>query len=270
MPAQSFSAREGLREGEPIIYDDAPEALRYGLREVLHVLGYQTPTAQRRILCRALRVSPNLSNWSDYPNVEDEVVELILTEPWYKFFDAMERLPRLLPDEHVPRYYDEVNALFVDEQAGYRFESGNIVRLGTQEFHAALDAAKKALQDDRFEEPRRQFERACEFRNSRPADWPNAIKEAVNSVEAIMQIICNRPGVALTNIVSESLPANLPGGIRSLLKALYSYGSGTVGARHASIGGNIPTGPRAELAIHVAAALHEFAVSELDLSSQEA
>ena len=113
-------------------------------------------------------------------------------------------------------------------------------------------------------EPRRQFERACEFRNQRPPDWSNAIKEAVNSVEAVMQIIYNRPGVSLTTILSNDLPADVPGNIKRIIQGLYGLGSGTTGARHASVGGIEPTGPRAELAIHLAAAMHAYVMSELD------
>ena len=264
MVARPFSVREGLRAEDPLIYDDAPDELRYGLREVLHVVGYGTPTEQRSILCKALRIIPDQLNWSDYPNVENEVIGLIATKPWYRFFDALERIRQFLCEWEVAPYYEKMNALFAEERIGYRFESGSIVRVGTQEFHDAVTRAQHALQDERFVEPRRQFERAYEFRNQRPADWANAIKEAVNSVEAILQVLYRRPGVALTTIVSENYPTDFPGGIKKLFRSLYSQGSATVGARHASIGGNEPTGPRADLAIHVAAALHQFAVAELD------
>ncbi len=264
MEQNSFSVREGLRSESSLIYDEAPGALRYGLREVLHVLGYQTPTAQRLILCKSLRVIPDRSNWTDYPNIEDEVVYLLETEPWHKFFDALERIRQFLSEEEAVVYYERMNALFADERVGYRFESGNIVRVGTEEFHDAVRVAQHALTGERFAEPRRQFERACEFRNALPADWSNAIKEAVNSVEAVLQIIYERPSATLTSIASNDFPAELPGNIKKLFLSLYGQGSGTVGARHASIGGNEPSGPRAELAIHMAAALHAFAVSELD------
>ena len=87
-----FSAREGLRAEAPLIYDDAPDELRYGLREVLHFVDYRTPTEQRTILCKALRIIPDQLNWSDYPDVENEVIGLVATRPWYRFFDAVERI----------------------------------------------------------------------------------------------------------------------------------------------------------------------------------
>ena len=264
MTSQPFSAREGFRGQAPLIYDDAPYGVRYGIREILMVLGYRTPTEQRHILCGALRVPPDPYNWSNFPNVDSEVVGLTSVNPWFKFLDGLERIPRFLASELVPTYFEKMNELFADESLGYRFDSGCLVRVGTEEFHGAVEAARHALQHEKFDEPRRQFERAYEFRNSFPPDWPNAIKEAVNSVEAILQVIFDSPGVALPTIVSQNLPSELPGGVKRMFSSLYSHGSGTVGARHASIGGNEPTGPRAELAIHVAAALHTFVVAELD------
>ena len=93
---------------------------------------------------------------------------------------------------------------------GYRFDSGRIIRIGTDEYHAAVRCANNALLDKKFAEPRRQFERAIEFRNSRPPDWANAVKEAVNSVEAVLQVIYDRPSDPLTRITSESLPDACP------------------------------------------------------------
>ena len=260
---EPFSAREGLREERPLIYDDAPEALRYGLREVLHGLGYKSLSSQRSIICQAMRVIPDRDNWSN-SNIESEISYLLEQGIWYKYLDALERLPRYLSEYGSESYYEGMNALLADEMIGYRFESGKIIRVGTEEFHSAVTAARHALQDERFAEALRQFERANEFRNGRPPDWANAIKEAVNSVEGVLQVICNRPSVSLTTIVSNALPKDLPKGIKRLFSSLYSLGSGTEGARHASIGGIEPTAARAELAIHVAAALHAFAVAELD------
>ena len=180
-----FSEREGLRAGGPLIYDNAPDSVRYGIREVLTVLGYRRPSEQRQVLCQAVRIPPDQYNWSDYPNVDNEVIELLMTTSWYKFFDALERIPLYLQSRDVAIYYERINALLADEMVGYRFESDRLVRVGTAEFQTAVAAVRTALQDERFAEPRRQFNRAYEFRNNFPPDWPNAIKEAVSSVEGV-------------------------------------------------------------------------------------
>ena len=264
MTNSSFSEREGLRPNTSLIYDDAPYQLRYGVREVLTLLDYRTPKAQRQILCGALRTPPDSQNWSD-SNVETEVAQLLMASLWPKFFDALERIPTYMREDAVELYYQEMNALLADESIGYRFESDQLTRVGTDEFHSAVNSARNSLQGDRLAEPRRQFDQANHFRNSFPPDWPNAIKEAVNSVEGTLQVIYNSPGASLTSIMTDSFPSDVPGGIKRLFRALYSQGSGTEGARHAAIGGDKPTAARAELAIHVAAALQAFAVAELDI-----
>jgi hypothetical protein len=264
---QPFSKREGHRGDLPLIYDAAPVALRSGLREVLQDLGHKTPSQQRRILCGAFRVLPDSSNWSEYPNIDREVSELLETEPWYLFFDALERVPKYLDGTIKPyhnsaaTYHTKLNLLFAEERIGYRFEGGRIIRVGTEAFHNAVAEARHALQDERFVEVLQQFERACDFRDQIPPDWSNAIKEAVNSVEGLLQVLLDRPRTSLSKI---PLPAELPNGINKMFQALYVHGTQTRGSRHAGIGGDEPTGPRAELALHIAAALHAFAVAELD------
>ena len=41
-----------------------------------------------------------------------------------------------------------------------------------------------------------------------------------------MQIIYNRPGVSLTTILSNDLPADVPGNIKRIIQGLYGLGSG--------------------------------------------
>ena len=263
MPELSFSNREGLREEKPLIFDDAPESLRYGLREVLQDLGIRKPKEQRDIISKAWRCAHDPENWGD-DYISDEVVSLLGRGAWYKFYDRIERVPKYLLPYKIAEYHQRVNDLLADEGIGYRFHGGKLVRVGTEEFDEVVLVARTALTDERFVEPRKQFERGLEFRNSRPPDWANAIKEAANSVEAVLQVIYKRPGVPLTTIVSADLPSDLPKRIKDLFKSLYGLGSGTTGARHGAVEGIQPSPARAELALHVAAALHAFAVAELD------
>ena len=126
MPDIPFSAREGLRRERELIFDDVPKGVRYGLREVLHGLSRPTPSQQRVILCKAMRVQPDPDNWSDYPNIDLEVAELLFANPWYKFMDVLERLPIYLDQPDRSQYFELMNQLFADEGLGYRFEAGKI------------------------------------------------------------------------------------------------------------------------------------------------
>ena len=266
----SFSAREGLRANKPLIFDDAPYSIRYGFLEVLQDIGFDTPKEQRSIICKAWRVPPDPDNWGDQ-NVDDEVARLLSQGLWYEFFDRIERLPKFLRPYEIAEYQQKVNDLLADESIGYHFHSGKILRVGTEEFAEAVEGARTALTDERFVEPRRQFERGLEFRNSRPPDWANAIKETTISAEAVLQVIYNRPGVSLTTIVGENLPSDLPTNIKKLFKSLYGQGSCSSHSmgREVVLPERDSEGPNQAPHVqnsryHIAAALHAFAVAELD------
>jgi len=55
------------------IREDAPESIRVGLREVLAKIGFDRPSSQRLVICQALRARPDPGNWSEYPNINQEV-----------------------------------------------------------------------------------------------------------------------------------------------------------------------------------------------------
>jgi len=49
-------------------------------------------------------------------------------------------------------------------------------------------------------------------------------------------------------------------GLKKLYDGLYGYGSGSEGARHASVGGHIPEAEEAEFIIHTAAAAINYTI----------
>lgn len=231
-----------------LIYEDAPEAVRVGLREILTNMGRKGPSEQRVIICRALRRRPNEDNWSEYPNIDFEVDQLVHGIEWYVFYDMCEKIAHI-----EPTFEYELNKLFHEEGIGYKMTGGRISKVGTEAFNEAVDETLKELQGPQFKAPLEQFRKALDFRNALPPDYPNAVKEAVNSIEGVLQIANGRLGVALPTILGEMQP-KFPSHFKHILKAIYGYGSASEGARHSGVGGPIPTGEEAEFIIHCAAA----------------
>ena len=106
--------------------------------------------------------------------------------------------------------------------------------------------------------------KALGFRNSMPPDYPNAVKESVNAMEGVWQIITGRPGTALptllTGLQESDCFESLPSSLKRIYDALYGYGSGSEGARHAGVGGDVPEAEEAELIIHTCAAAIRYAI----------
>lgn len=269
--ADSFSARYGFGNRSNPIREDVPESIRVGLREVLAKVGFDRPLLQRRIICQALRVRPDQNNWSEYPNVDQEVDDLVHSLQWFKFYDMCEKLNMLEEVRHgspmLPEYVDilfsdELNKLFAEENVVYRMNAnGEIHPQGSPQFEEAIHVAIETLTDPVFQPPLEQFEKALSFRNGLPPDHPNAVKEAVNSLEAVLQIVADKPGVALPQVLTTS-DLGYDGHIVKIMKELYGLGCAVQGGRHAGVGGLIPSGIEADWAIHSSAACIAYAISK--------
>ena len=91
---ERFSYRHGYRgtEQEIAVREDAPEGLRFAIPLIAQDAG-MTPTAMRRIICAILLIRPDPSNWSDYPNIWEEVNILVGDCPWFRVYDIVEGPP---------------------------------------------------------------------------------------------------------------------------------------------------------------------------------
>jgi hypothetical protein len=50
------------------------------------------PTALREVVCGVLRTAPSPGNWSDFPNVAQEVDALLSDCEWYEVYDIIEAI----------------------------------------------------------------------------------------------------------------------------------------------------------------------------------
>lgn len=68
-----FSQRHGYgQQREIIVREDAPEGLRMGLVQIGRNMGMNY-TSLREVICHVLRRRPDPTNWTEIPNVRDEV-----------------------------------------------------------------------------------------------------------------------------------------------------------------------------------------------------
>ena len=90
---ERFSVRQGYGPppAEITIREDAPSSLR-GAILMLAETADMKPSAVRKVVCRVLLVAPDPDNWTERPNIRDEVIRLVDDAPWYKVYDIAEAL----------------------------------------------------------------------------------------------------------------------------------------------------------------------------------
>ena len=109
-----FSKRLGhfvVKEKEITIKEDAPQELREFIVMTVYELGYQ-PSFLRDTICKVLKKAPDRGNWSEYPNIEGEVQELISGCEWYFVYDIIEAFVQRINTEHQHNFQGEINNFF--------------------------------------------------------------------------------------------------------------------------------------------------------------
>jgi hypothetical protein len=78
-------------EKEITIREDAPFEMRSVITGIAYEIGLG-PSTLRDIICNVLRKRPDPSNWSEYPNIDGEVHDLIDRCEWYRVYDIIEAI----------------------------------------------------------------------------------------------------------------------------------------------------------------------------------
>src|SRR5580704_14921633 len=164
-----FSYRHGYGvQPEITIREDAPEVLRAGLISIGREFG-MTYHELREVVCTALRCFPDSSNWSEVPNVRDEVTELVRSCDWYNVYDIAEGLHRSLSERRRgEEFAQRLNALFQQEGIGWQMVGAQIVIRGGEEFEHAVVAAVAVLGDANLHTARAELQEARRDLSRRP------------------------------------------------------------------------------------------------------
>lgn len=92
-----FSRREGFRgPREIVVREDAPQGLRVGYLQIAHDEIQLNYNEIRTLVCNVLRTFPDPNNWSEVPNVRDEVIGYLQNCDWYLVYDIIEATYRYL------------------------------------------------------------------------------------------------------------------------------------------------------------------------------
>jgi hypothetical protein len=244
---QPFSKRNQYRTPKEVtIREGAPENLRYFVLQTAKDLGWG-PASLRPTVCQVLRVSPDPNNWSEYPNVNDEVNRLIAECEWFKVYDIIEALHAAMAKQDAitkktaPRFAnialkfaEEVNDFFMEEGIAWQLVDGQVVTRGTEAFESVVDTATAALDLSKRPTAAKHLREALQDLSRRPdPDLAGAVYHAMGSLECLARDLTGDPRATLGEIVKR-YPGLLPKPLDEAVAKIWGYASNE--ARHVQEG----------------------------------
>ena len=132
---EPFSSRQGYRPppAQTAVHEDAPSELRGAILMLAEAAGMK-PSAIRKVICGVLLVPPDANNWSEYPNIWDEVVWLMEEAPSSKVYDIVKALyvelaaPRRGDSRSAAEFERRLNDFLVEKDIGWELRDGHITR----------------------------------------------------------------------------------------------------------------------------------------------
>ena len=201
-----FSKREGYsgKEAEITIREDAPRALRDYIIQTLYALGLK-PSEIRPTICRVLRVSPDDSNWSEYPNIDMEVRELIAHCEWFKVYDIIEAFSRVFERRQGVDYNTEINDYFLANGIGWKLNDGKIIFRGDDKFEKVLKEAEISVSTKGFDTAKHEITEAINDLSRKPTpDTTGAIQHSLACLECITREIVGDRKQTLGELIKQN------------------------------------------------------------------
>lgn len=205
--SETFSKRYGFYQpaASVVIRQDAPLDLRAFIVEIAYDCGF-TPTTLRSAICRILKRRPDPSNWSEYPNIDNEVHGLIDDCAWYRVYDVVEAL--LAKMYETPFSYDaskfeiEFNDFCVENGIGWKVTAGVVETRSTEALEQSVQRAIAALQGNALETAQRELREATHDLSRRPdPDLTGAVHHAMAALECVARNACGDAKATLGEVI---------------------------------------------------------------------
>lgn len=253
----TFSKRHGynqLQEQEITIREDAPHEFRGVLVTLCYDCGF-APSSLLRIACSALKKREQ-GNWSEYPNIDREVRDLIDTCDWWRVYDIIEAIVHIMND--APYSYDlnkfthELNDYFLENGIGWQLISDKIETRGANGLEDVIKRATEVLKSSGLNSAYQELHEARLDLSRRPApDVTGAIQHSMAALECVMRQVTGNEKATLGDLMKH-YHGIIPTPLDSVVSKAWGYASEK--ARHRREG-EYPAYNDAELIVGLSATL---------------
>lgn len=251
---EAFSRRHGLHsisEKEITIRQDAPPELRGFIRMAFYSLN-KTPTNLRSIVTRVLKIPPDQNNWTDYPNIDNEVDYLLENCKWYSVYDIIEAIIQKLDTDKKERFIREVNEYFIENGIGWKIENEQIEIRGDEIFEKAVEAVIPVLENAELHTAKTEIKEALADLSRRPdPDVTGAVQHSLACLECITREVTGDKNSTLGDLMKK-FPGTIPIPLDQAVTKIWGFTSEQ--GRHLREG-QVPQYLEAELIVEVTSAI---------------
>ena len=265
MTSERFSRRHGLGDEavEITVRYDAPRSLRHAVISIVYQRCDKGPRWLREIVCDVLLVRPDQYNWTEFPNIEREVQQLIEDCKWYTVYDIIEAIDESLKDvlraPYEPTDFDqptefaaELNRYFVANGIGWKLVDGHIEARGDDAFERSLLTAQASLRAKGLATSHSELREAVRSLSARPdPDVTGTIQHAMAALECVAREVTDDQKSTLGAILKGN-PGIIPKPLDASIEKAWGFASEQ--GRHLREG-RTPSYEEAELVVGVSAAV---------------
>ena len=250
-----FSDRHGYQAPEKEI--SVREAAPMDLREAIGQLAKQAGMSfsdLRDVICDVLLAQPDPDNWSEVPNIRDEVNHHLRNCDWFRVYDIAEEIYTALSndwdDELAETFSDRLNQFFRERGIGWQMEEGAIQRRGLESFTHSVKVGERSLSSTGRSQAATELAEAVRDISRRPQpDTTGAVQHAMAALEATARDVTGQTKPTLGQLIGS---LDLPRPLDTAVAKLWGYASNE--ARHGREGSALSTAD-AELIVGVSGAI---------------
>lgn len=266
MSTPRFSERHGLSPDlVPITTrEDAPPDLRGMIVEFAYQAELR-PSDLRTMVCRALMVPPNPSNWSEFPNIDSEVRSDLQSCNWYEVYDVIEaiydglkasdRYKRPIGQESPSEEFSRLlNQLFIRKGIGWQLVDGRIEVRGPEVFESAVRPTAARLESSLPTAARELHEALHDLARRPQADLTGAVHHSMAALECTARVAVGDSKATLGAILAKH-PGLIPPPLDAAVEKAWGFASEM--GRHIREGRSVSY-EEAELIVMFAAAASSY------------
>ena len=249
-----FSRRQGYSrcDAEISIRHDAPAELRAAIISIAYRCGF-APSELRLVLCGILYRTPDKSNWSEYPNIDHEVGNLIEDLEWFEVYDFIERLAEEAPNKGAD-FSGEMNGYFRVAGVGWQLVDQRVQVRGSEAFEVAVQQGQAELTRQARSTAAVELHEALQDLSRRPQpEISGAIQHAMAALECVARDVVGSKDT-LGKLIQRN-PGLFPKPVDQIVEKAWAYSSNF--GRHL-VEGMPPNFEEAELMVGVSGVLCRY------------